>query len=145
MWLDMTPIGFPHSDIYGSKLARQLPVAYRSLLRPSSVYCVKASFVCAWVTFYEIVVIKRWLLLIVQLTSYCWSRDKPDGFSRHAGKMKYISSGFFFPLLGESSTITFCVSDEKLETHAVCLICKACLSHKLYRRKFSISSLYLNC
>lgn len=35
----MTPqtgAGFPHSDIHGSKLGRQLPVAYRSLPRPSS-------------------------------------------------------------------------------------------------------------
>ena len=52
-WLDITLAGFPHSDIRGSKLVRQLPAAYRSLLRPSSVYCVKASFVCAWVTFYD--------------------------------------------------------------------------------------------
>ena len=28
----MTPAGFPHSDIFGSKLVRQLPEAYRSLL-----------------------------------------------------------------------------------------------------------------
>ena len=45
--LDITLAGFPHSDIYGSKLVRQLPAAYRSQLRPSSVSYVKASFVCA--------------------------------------------------------------------------------------------------
>ena len=33
----MTGAGFPHSDIHGSKLARQLPVAFRSHPRPSSV------------------------------------------------------------------------------------------------------------
>ena len=33
---DMTPGGFPHSDIHGSSLVWQLPMAYRSLLRPSS-------------------------------------------------------------------------------------------------------------
>ena len=33
----MTGAGFPHSDIHGSKLGRQLPVAFRSLPRPSSV------------------------------------------------------------------------------------------------------------
>lgn len=52
-WLDMTLDGFPHSEIFGSKLVWQLPEAYRSLLRPSSVSCVKASFTCAWVTFYD--------------------------------------------------------------------------------------------
>ena len=45
--LGMTLAGFPHSDIYGSKLVRQLPAAYRSQLRPSSVSYVKASFMCA--------------------------------------------------------------------------------------------------
>ena len=50
----MTLAGFPHSDIFGSTLAWQLPEAYRSLLRPSSVSYVKASFVCACVTFYDI-------------------------------------------------------------------------------------------
>ncbi len=39
----MTRKRFPHSDISGSKLVRQLPEAYRSLLRPSSVSNVKAS------------------------------------------------------------------------------------------------------
>jgi len=43
---------FPHSEIFGSKLVRQLPEAYRNLLRPSSVSYVKASLVCAYVTFY---------------------------------------------------------------------------------------------
>ena len=33
----MTGAGFPHSDIHGSKLSRQLPVAFRSQTRPSSV------------------------------------------------------------------------------------------------------------
>ena len=45
--LDITLVRFPHSDIYGSKLVRQLPAAYRSQLRPSSVSYVKASFMCA--------------------------------------------------------------------------------------------------
>ena len=35
--LNMTSARFPHSDIHGSKLVRQLPAAYRSQLRPSSV------------------------------------------------------------------------------------------------------------
>ena len=35
--------GFPHSDTPGSKLAWQLPEAFRSLLRPSSLIRVKAS------------------------------------------------------------------------------------------------------
>ena len=41
----MTGAGFPHSDIHGSALGRQLPVAYRSLPRPSSASGAKASAV----------------------------------------------------------------------------------------------------
>jgi hypothetical protein len=41
----MTGAGFPHSDVHGSKLGRQLPVAYRSLPRPSSASGAKASTV----------------------------------------------------------------------------------------------------
>ena len=37
--------GFPHSDIHGSKLGRQLPVACRSHPRPSSASGAKASTV----------------------------------------------------------------------------------------------------
>lgn len=35
--------GFPHSDIHGSQVIRHLPVAYRSLSRPSSASRAKAS------------------------------------------------------------------------------------------------------
>ncbi len=38
--------GFPHSEISGSKLACQLPVAYRRLQRPSSPVVAKASTTC---------------------------------------------------------------------------------------------------
>ena len=41
----MTGAGFPHSDIHGSKLGRQLPVAFRSHPRPSSASDAKASTV----------------------------------------------------------------------------------------------------
>ena len=41
----VTGSGFPHSDIPGSKLSRQLPEAYRSHSRPSSVVGAKASAV----------------------------------------------------------------------------------------------------
>ena len=41
----LTCAGFPHSDIHGSKLGRQLPVAFRSHPRPSSVVDAKASTV----------------------------------------------------------------------------------------------------
>ena len=40
--------GFPHSDIHGSKLACQLPVAFRRLLRPSSPVIAKASTTCTY-------------------------------------------------------------------------------------------------
>ena len=42
----MTRARFPYSDIPGSKLAWQLPEAYRSLQRPSSASSAKASTVC---------------------------------------------------------------------------------------------------
>ena len=38
--------GFPHSEILGSKLACQLPEAYRRLQRPSSPVVAKASTTC---------------------------------------------------------------------------------------------------
>ena len=38
--------GFPHSDIYGSKLVCQLPEAFRRLPRPSSPVIAKASTTC---------------------------------------------------------------------------------------------------
>src|SRR4051795_1404523 len=38
--------GFPHSDIFGSKLVCQLPEAFRRLPRPSSPVIAKASTTC---------------------------------------------------------------------------------------------------
>ncbi len=40
--------GFPHSDIYGSKLICQLPVAFRRLTRLSSPVIAKASTTCTY-------------------------------------------------------------------------------------------------
>ena len=40
--------GFPHSEIFGSKVVCQLPEAYRRLLRPSSPLTAKASTICAY-------------------------------------------------------------------------------------------------
>src|SRR5436309_15944579 len=40
--------GFPHSDIYGSKLVCQLPEAFRRLPRPSSPVIAKASTTCTY-------------------------------------------------------------------------------------------------
>ena len=40
--------GFPHSDIYGSKLYCQLPVAFRRLTRLSSPVIAKASTTCTY-------------------------------------------------------------------------------------------------
>ena len=45
-YLDMTPGGFPHSDILGSRFVCQLPEAYRRLQRPSSAPSAKASTLC---------------------------------------------------------------------------------------------------
>jgi hypothetical protein len=41
-------VGFPHSDIPGSKLVCQLPGAYRRLRRPSSPVIAKASTTCTY-------------------------------------------------------------------------------------------------
>ena len=46
----LTRIGFPHSEIPGSKLACQLPEAYRRLPRPSSPVVAKPNFVFEWFT-----------------------------------------------------------------------------------------------
>ena len=43
-----TRVGFPHSEICGSKLVCQLPAAYRKLLRPSSPDIAKAFTVCTY-------------------------------------------------------------------------------------------------
>ncbi len=45
-WLGLNLAGLPHSEISGLTLVWQLPKAYRNLLRPSSVFCAKASTVC---------------------------------------------------------------------------------------------------
>ena len=44
----MTPAGFAHSEIHGSSGHVPLTVAYRSLSRPSSASCAKASTVCPY-------------------------------------------------------------------------------------------------
>ena len=44
---DLT-VGFPHSEICGSKLVCQLPAAYRRLQRPSSPVIAKASTMCTY-------------------------------------------------------------------------------------------------
>lgn len=75
--MEMTPLRFPHSEIFGSKLVRQLPEAYRNLLRPSSVSYVKASLVCAYVTFYDM--------------------RHPFGVSHRAGLWQSQSLGLLFP------------------------------------------------
>lgn len=46
--LDMTPAGFPHSEILGSRFVCQLPEAYRRLQRPSSAPSAKASTLCPY-------------------------------------------------------------------------------------------------
>ena len=43
----LTPSRFPHSDIYGSNGYLRLPVAFRSLSRPSSAYGAKAFTLCS--------------------------------------------------------------------------------------------------
>ena len=44
----MAPAGFAHSEIHGSGGYVLLTVAYRSLSRPSSASCAKASTVCPY-------------------------------------------------------------------------------------------------
>ena len=45
---DNLSVGFPHSEIFGSKLICQLPEAYRRLPRPSSPVIAKASTTCTY-------------------------------------------------------------------------------------------------
>ena len=45
---DNLTVGFPHSEISGSKLICQLPEAYRRLSRPSSPIIAKASTTCSY-------------------------------------------------------------------------------------------------
>ena len=49
----MTLIRFTHSEIYGSNGYVPLTVAYRSLSRPSSASCAKASTVCPYHLIYQ--------------------------------------------------------------------------------------------
>ena len=44
---DLT-VGFPHSEICGSKCVCSLPAAYRKLQRPSSPVIAKASTMCTY-------------------------------------------------------------------------------------------------
>ena len=53
----MTPAGFAHSEIRGSSGHVPLTAAYRSLSRPSSASCAKASTVCP----YHLLFLVRWL------------------------------------------------------------------------------------
>src|SRR5690625_947436 len=46
-YLGMTPAGFPHSDILGSRFVSHLPDAYRRPPRPSSAPSAKASTECS--------------------------------------------------------------------------------------------------
>lgn len=41
-------VGFPHSEIHGYNVCRRLPMAYRSLPRPSSALGAKASTLCPY-------------------------------------------------------------------------------------------------
>ena len=64
----MTPAGFPHSDILGSRFGCQLPEAYRRLPRPSSAPSAKASTVCPYKLDHKD--IKKMLASTVQFSSY---------------------------------------------------------------------------
>lgn len=57
----MAPSGFAHSEIHGSSGYVPLTVAYRSLSRPSSASCAKASTVCPYHLLFEMVRCKHTL------------------------------------------------------------------------------------
>ncbi len=63
----VSPFGNPRFKAEG-----QLPEAYRSLLRPLSVICVKAFVVCAYVTFY---VTQAYAYALCYMTSF-WLTPK---------------------------------------------------------------------
>ena len=56
--------GFPHSEMFGSKLVCQLPKPYRRLLRLSSPPTAKASTVCTYSLDHITQVSKFWLMSI---------------------------------------------------------------------------------
>ena len=64
--------GFPHSDIYGSKLYCQLPVAFRRLTRLSSPVIAKASIICTYSL--DPITLSPQPSLIKDATSICSSR-----------------------------------------------------------------------
>ena len=74
----MTGAGFPHSDIHGSKLSRQLPMAFRSRTRPSSVVDAKAFTVAEVISYLEEGFVLRciqYLSRISVATQLCHWRD----------------------------------------------------------------------
>ena len=68
-YMDMTPCGFPHSEICGSIAYLQLPAAFRSLSRLSSALSAKASTLRSFLLDYSILVI---IALITFVTNF-WS------------------------------------------------------------------------
>ena len=71
----MTTAGFPHSDTPGSKLACQLPGAYRRLQRPSSPVVAKASTTCTF------------SLDPITLSAVCTVHPDHRGAWRHYGRL----------------------------------------------------------
>ena len=63
----MTRARFSHSEIPGSKLAWQLPEAYRSLQRPSSASSAKASTRC------PLQLAETMLALAMEFSTFCRS------------------------------------------------------------------------
>src|SRR5450756_2296339 len=80
--LDMTPAGFPHSEILGSQLVCQLPEAYRRLLRPSSAPSAKASIVCPYKLDHRY---SKMLASTVQFSSYVRARQLSSAYLDQRG------------------------------------------------------------
>ena len=72
----LQPEGFPHSEIHGSKGYLLLPVAYRSLSRPSSPLRAKASAIRSYLLsllFYNLICRSRFSSMSKNLINWQWT------------------------------------------------------------------------
>ena len=85
--------GFPHSEIFGSKLVCQLPEAYRRLLRPSSPVIAKASTMCT----YSLVPITLTAIVLSIYYCVCEFYYYPEAISLNMSSIKL----YFFRIVKE--------------------------------------------
>ena len=79
---EVSPFGHPRFKAWW-----QLPAAYRSRLRPSSVSYVKASFVCACVTFYDLVHLTSYWLITKSSSVICFTSYMHCSYVAHVSSI----------------------------------------------------------